>query len=421
MLGGHSNDRTAFLNALEAEMLRDSASIAVVRVDLDRFSRIRTTFGAATARIVRSVILTRLEAIVRQPDHLLRYGEDAFIATITVTDDSPEELENAAMAVMEAVSAPIDVGSGTPIAVGSNVGLAAAAHFNDSDPLRLLTGAELAVQRANGMGSRRAIIFEVTTQSDPTRLPHLYADMLGAIEIGQFQPLFQPVVALDDRRILGAEALVRWMHPEHGLLSPADFMVEAETSGLIRDIDTQMRDLSIAIAAKWPLDITLGINLSAADLDSPLLAADVEGALRRHGFPADRLILEVTETALSQDWPRARRRLEALKAIGVRIAVDDFGTGHMFLDRLSTGLFDILKIDRGLVMPAAIGADRHLALLAAVTTMAHTLDMEVLAEGVETEEQCASIIAAGCNWAQGYLFHRPMDASDFDAAVLTNN
>lgn len=410
MLGGHAADRTAFLNALEAEMQRDPGAVAVVRVDLDRFSRIRQTFGPGVARVVRSVILSRLEGLVVRGDHLLRYSEDAFIACITIPDSSPEALELAAMMVMDTISAPIDSESGPQIAVGSNVGIAAAAHFDDSDPLRLLTGAELAIQRANAMGSRRAIVYEVTTRSDPTRLPQLYADMLGAIEDGQFRPVFQPVVSLPGRRISGAEALVRWMHPEHGTLSPAEFMTEAESSGLIRDIDSRVRALAITVAATWPADLTLAVNLSAADLDSPALPSDVEAALAAEGFPASRLVLEVTETALSQDWPRARRRLEALKSIGVRIAVDDFGTGHMFLDRLSTGLFDILKIDRSLIVPEEGEPARRHALLSAVTSMAHTLDMDVVAEGVETEEQCASVTAAGCNRAQGFLFAHPVDA-----------
>lgn len=416
VLGGHAAERTAFLRTLDAELNRDARAVSVVRIDLDRFSRIRQTFGTPIARLVRAELTRRLETIVGGPDRLLRYGEDAFIVILRGDDPTPESLETAAMGIIDALSAPMDI-EGQQIAVGCNVGLAAAAHFDETEPLRLLTGAELAIQRANAIGSRRAIVYEVAQRDDPTRLPMLFADMLGAIGRGEFTAFMQPVVSLADRRIVGAEALVRWSHPTYGLLQPAEFIPEAETSGLIRQIDAAVREDACRAFAALPtdLDLTVAVNLSAADLDAPSLADHVASTLRAWDLPADRLVLEVTETALSQDWSRSQRRLRALKALGVRLAVDDFGTGHMFLDRLSTGLFDILKVDRSLVALEGEDESRRATLLTAVTSLAHALSMDTVAEGVETHEQLERVTEAGCTRAQGYLFSPPVPAEAFAA------
>ena len=414
MLGGHAAERTAFLRNLDADLNRDARSVAVVRIDLDRFSRIKQTFGTPIARLVRAELVRRLEVIVGGPERILRYGEDAFIAILRVDDPSPETLETAAMGIIDALSAPMAI-EDESIAVGCNVGLAAAAHFDETEPLRLLTGAELAIQRANAIGSRRAIVYEVDEHADPTRLPTLFADMLGAIGRGEFTPHFQPVVSLPDRQVTGAEALVRWVHPSHGLLQPGDFIPEAETSGLVRQIDAVVRDEACRRFAELPdeLDLVVSVNLSAADLDAPSLADDVAAALQRRQLPAGRLVLEVTETALSQDWARSQRRLRALKALGIRLAVDDFGTGHMFLDRLSTGLFDILKVDRSLVVLEGEDLTRRATLLTAVTSLAQALSMDTVAEGIETQEQLERVIDAGCTRAQGYLFSPPVPAEAF--------
>ncbi len=416
MLGGQSSDRSAFLRALDADLRRDANAVVVLRIDLDRFSRIREIFGSAVSRTVRAVLNSRVEHLVGS-GAILRYGEDAFVAVVHVTDTSAEALENLGMSFVETMSAPIEMADAPRIAVGTNVGVSAGARFDEPDALRILTGAELAIQRANAIGSRRVIVYEVTHKGDPTRLPKLFADMLGAIHADQFQPAFQPVVSLPDRRVVGAEALVRWDHPEHGSIPPLEFMHEAERSGLIRDIDSRVREASIRACGTWPDHVGVSINLSPIDLDSERLSGEIEASLAASGLTAGRVVFEVTETALAQDWSRARRRLEALKDIGARLAVDDFGTGHMFLDRLSTGLFDILKIDRSVVAPDTPDAGRGTALLLAVTSMAQTLDMEVVAEGVETDEQLELVTQAGCDRAQGYLFSRPLRPADFSALV----
>lgn len=419
MTGSHAADRTAFLSALDADLARDPSSTVVVRLDLDRFSRIRETFGATVSRAVRTVLTGRLEEVCGPRGRILTYGEDAFVALVPVTDPSAEGLEELGMRLIQRISAPVDVPGEPPIAVGSNVGISAAASFDQADALRLLTGAELAIQQANALGSRRSMIYQVATTDDPTRLPHLYADMLGAIERGEFQPYFQPVVSLPSATIAGAEALIRWVHPRHDVIQPAEFIPEAEKSGLVRDLDALLWERACAVMRDLPFGggLSLSVNLSPADLDFPELITTVERILGASGLPAERLILEVTETALSQDWSRARRRLAALRGMGVRIAVDDFGAGHMYLDRLGTGLFDILKIDRSIVAPAGEPETHQAALLTAVTSLAQRLGMSVVAEGLETPDQLARVTAAGCDYGQGYLFGHPMPARAYAELV----
>jgi EAL domain-containing protein (putative c-di-GMP-specific phosphodiesterase class I)/GGDEF domain-containing protein len=416
MTNGHVADRSAFLSALDADLARDPNAVAVVRVDLDRFSRIREVFGATVSRAVRNEIVTRLDAFVAPQGHVLSYGSDSFVAILRVEDTTSEALEDIGMRIVRELSRPVALDGQPDIAVGCNAGIAASPHFPEPDALRMLAGAELAIQQANAIGSRRVIVYRVASMDDPTRLPQLYADMLGAIARAEFEPFFQPVVAIPSRRLVGAEALVRWRHPVHGLIPPAEFIPEAERSGLVRDIDAQIWRSACETAASLtgPGAEHLSVNVSAVDLDFPDLVDVVAGVLASTGLTPHRLVFEVTETALSQDWGRSRRRLEGLRALGVRIAVDDFGSGHMFLDRLGTGLFDILKIDRSLVIEA--GSAHGASLMAGVVSLAHSLDMQVIAEGVETEEQAEQVMATGCEYAQGFLFGRPMTAVEFVAA-----
>jgi EAL domain-containing protein (putative c-di-GMP-specific phosphodiesterase class I) len=236
--------------------------------------------------------------------------------------------------------------------------------------------------------------------------------MLDAIDDHQFHPVFQPVMDAVDRRVVGVEALVRWHHPTHGVLGPGEFMAEAELSGLIRRIDHQVRAESFRVMGGLDVPLHFSVNLSAADLDVPGLADGVAADLAAAGVDPSRLILEVTETALAQDWPRAQRRLGSLRELGARIAIDDFGAGHLYLDRVASGLFDILKIDRSVLAASTDPDPRTRALLGAVTTLATELEMETVAEGVETDGQLVDAAAAGCDYVQGFLFARPMPAEE---------
>ena len=231
-------------------------------------------------------------------------------------------------------------------------------------------------------------------------------------------PFYQPVIDLRTDLISGCEVLIRWQHPQFGLLLPGDFIGEAERSGLIRDIDGQTWSQAWTYLSGLHVSgrFDLGVNLSVADLDFPDLPEKVRRLVHEIGVDPARLVFEVTETAMSQDWQRARARLAALRELGCRIAIDDFGSGHMFLDRLNSGLFDFLKLDRSLVAGSATEAG--IDLLKGVVSLGHSLGMSILAEGVETEEQLTVVRAMGCDLAQGYLLGRPAEGTDFIRTYL---
>lgn len=403
-----SVDRDSFLMAIERGLVDNPASLAVLRVDLDRFHRIREVFGPGVARIVMTRIVSRLQAFVGSPRRLLLYGPESFVCLAEVRSPESECLERLAQDVIAAVSEPVIMDDGTSIAVGSTVGVASGDDFRDGEPLRIVAAAELAVQRANALGSRRAHVYRVAAALDPTRFPRLFADMLEAVEQGQFIPYFQPVVRLPDLVVGGYEAVARWDHPVHGILMPADFIGEAEASGLIRGLDECVRDLAMRAASGWTdSSWVVSINVSAADLDSPKVTDHVRSCLEASALDPSRLILEVTETTMAQDWTTAKARLLELKALGLGLAVDDFGTGHMFLDRLTAGVFDVVKIDRSLVVHTTEDITQAQALLTGVTSLAHDLGMIVVAEGIETRAHLEAVIAAGCDRAQGYYFGEP--------------
>jgi diguanylate cyclase (GGDEF)-like protein len=413
VLAGQGVDATAFLRVLDAELARDWSTVAVVRVELDRFYRIRQTWGPQVARSVRAALVSRVQAWVGGSDLILPYGEDALVAVARVADASTAALEALAMRIVDAVSAPIPLPEQPPIAVGCNVGIAAAVAVEGDGALGLLAAADLAVLRATLVGSRRAEVHVAESRADASRLPGLFVDMLGALAEQRFEPLYQAVVSIPDRRIRSAEALVRWQHPRYGTVAPRDFLAEADRSGLIRQIDALVRAAACTACASWTGDrgVAVSVNMAAADFDQPDLAADVIGALRSAGLPGPRLVVEVTEAVLDRNWQRARTRLTELKDAGVRIAVDDLGAGPTYLDRLGSGLVDIVKLDRRLLEPASTGGAGPL--LTAVAAGARELGLEVVAKGVETHEQLDAATAAGCTGAQGYLLAAPLATAEF--------
>ncbi len=419
----HATERAAFLAALDSELEADPDAIVVIRIDLDRFWRIRETFGADTADAVHRDVVDRIRELIPSDSAFLEYAEDAFAGLLRVPNANPDELQDLAMRVVRSISAPIMVVNRPPIAVGSNVGLAAAAHFPRADAMRLLAGAEVALDRVNVLGSRRAAVFRPHADENPTLISRGFEDMLNAIGADQFQPWFQPVVSLPDRRIVGSEVLVRWMHPTYGPMAPADFRAEAESSGLIREIDAAVWTRASEVLAELPKDLQLSVSLntSPADLAFPDLITTVSDCVERLRLDPRRIVFEVSESTLSHNPHRTRRQLQAMKGLGVRIAIDGFGSGPMALDQLHTGLFDVLKLDRSLVAPDGRDAGYPDEFLSGVVTVAHSFGMKVVASGIETQAQLQRAQDAGCDRAQGYLFSHVHPAADFVELARTTS
>jgi EAL domain-containing protein (putative c-di-GMP-specific phosphodiesterase class I) len=246
-----------------------------------------------------------------------------------------------------------------------------------------------------------------------------------ALETDQFSAHYQPIVDLETRRITGCEALVRWEHPRRGLLSPAIFVPLAEESGLIGQLGEWMLERACRDLAEWRAelpgvadDLTISVNLSAQEVHAERLVPAVTDILRRTGLPADRLVLEVTESNLLSDTDVIQDRMQKLRSLGARLAIDDFGTGYSSLGYIQRFAFDVLKIDRSFVE----GLDRttNRQIVTAVLDLARELGVRVVAEGIEQPEQEATLVELGCQYAQGYLYSRPVPALEFRKLLVAD-
>jgi EAL domain-containing protein (putative c-di-GMP-specific phosphodiesterase class I)/GGDEF domain-containing protein len=415
--------RIAFLHALDARLESDADRVVVVRVDLDRFPRIARTFGEAVADQVWTELAARARTFVATDEELLESKHDGSMTGIlSVEDVSPDSIERLGMAMIASETGPIILPGQPPISVGCNVGMSSAARLVHPDPFRLIGTAEAAVQQANAFGSRRAVVYRVARVDDPNRPVHVYADMLPGIHEGRFRPCFQPIVTLPDRRVVALEGLLRWDHPVLGAVAPGDFLPEAEESGLIRDIDVRGWDAAARVVADLDdPDLLLHLNVAAADFEIPDLVDVVGQSVSRSGLDPRRLVFDVAETAMALDWSRARRQLVGLKSLGASLAVDNFGgEGDMLLDRLGTGLFTWLKIDRGLLFPSR-PTSRSDALVDGLVAMAHGMGMRVVGEGIESEAQLLRAIEAGCDYGQGFLFSVVLREDELAGALRDSN
>jgi EAL domain-containing protein (putative c-di-GMP-specific phosphodiesterase class I) len=289
------------------------------------------------------------------------------------------------------------------------------------EPEQLIRDADEAMYEAKETGRDCHRVFD-SAQRILTGASLLLAELGRAIEDEELFLLYQPLFSLEDQSLIGVEALVRWRHPERGIVLPDDFIPFAEQHGLIGKIDSFVldeacRQLSEWVARDgWPSGFTMAVNVSGAELSDPGFAAHVAEVIRRHGVPAERLCLEMTETAFVGEWGDLQETLSALSNLGVRLALDDFGTGYSSLAHLQRLKVDILKIDRSFV--AQIGrSPRDREIVAAVMAMSHTLGTTVIGEGIETSQQLDTLAGLACDQGQGFLFARPLSPEAVVALV----
>jgi diguanylate cyclase (GGDEF)-like protein/PAS domain S-box-containing protein len=411
--------RTLFHRRAEQAVARighSSRGIAILCADLDRFGRINESLGHLAGDEVLAEVARRLRAAVPAPDTVARGGGDEFLVLV---EDVPDA--ETAMATAERILAELrrpllldDIEFTCPASIG-------VVHRGPSGAgIETLEGdAALAMATAKARGRDRAQLFTDQLRASMPRLS-LERELQQAVTQEQFVVRFQPEIELATNRVVGVEALVRWDHPERGLLPPADFVGAAEESGAIVDIGRQVLAESCARLAEWSAHtdhpLTVAVNLSARQLADPGLVEFTRATLERHGIAPSRLVLEMTESTLVDDAERASDVFRALRDLGVSVAIDDFGTGYSSLLYLKRFPADVLKIDRSFV--DGLGTDAgDSAIVAAVIRLAHRLDLTVIAEGVETAEQLAHLKRLGCEQAQGYLWSRPMAADEL-AALL---
>ena len=305
------------------------------------------------------------------------------------------------------------------VVVTASIGIVYAAH--DRNTQDLLRDADVAMYMAKGAGKNRLVVFQPSMQERVATRLRLENDLRTAVAEQQFELHYQPLVNLDTGRIVGVEALLRWRHPERGLLLPAEFVSVAEDTGLIVPIGRWILETACAQAARWrPADpaqlLSVGVNLSPRQLHDAELVQAAADALARAGLPPAALTFEITENLLLIESSLAEQRLAQLRALGIRVAVDDFGTGYSSLAYLRRFPVDVLKIDRSFVAPLAEGP-RPAALVRSIVDLARALDMDTIAEGVENAEQAATLNSLGCHVAQGNYFAEPQPADVIERLI----
>ena len=393
----------------------ETSGIALLCLDLDNFKIINDTHGHATGDGVLVAVGERLRGCIRDIDIAARLGGDEF-AVILMTEDGAEA-GNIAARIIERMARPFHF-EGQLVQLGISVGITMAP-VDHKDPSRLMKNADLALYRAKaeGRGVWRFYDPEMDQRLQSRRA--LQSALQLAILRNEFRLEFQPIVDLVDCRVIGAEALLRWQHPERGLLQPNDFIVLAEESGLIGQIGAWVLHHACEIAASWPAHISIAINLSPLQFRDAGLANMISDALINYGLPPNRLELEITETTMLETSSQTVEALWRLHDLGVRIALDDFGTGYSSLSYLRRFPFDKIKIDRSFIHDLGYEKDDS-SIILAIIGLAERMNMVVTAEGVETADQAALLTSYGCAQAQGYLFHRPLPAARFEEVIATN-
>ena len=397
-----------------AQARRHKTALAMLCLDLDRFKQVNDTLGHPLGDALLRAVAGRLRDCLRSCDMVTRLGGDEF-AIVQAPLDRADDAGTLAQRIIETLSKPYDL-HGHQVVVGASIGIALAP-TDTTDTGHLLKMADMALYRAkaDGRGVFRMFEQEMDTKLQARRMLEL--DLRRAVEMQEFELHYQPLVDLSSGQVNALEALVRWRHPEQGLVSPDNFIPLAEETGLIGPIGAWVLHQACADAAKWPTDVRVAVNVSAAQFKGPGLIAAVFDALAASALSPERLELEITETALLADADATLAVLRELRAKGVRIVMDDFGTGYSSLGYLRSFPFDKIKIDRCFIKDIETNVDCK-AIVRAVTGLGSNLGIVTTAEGVETAAQLDQLRAEGCDQIQGYLFSRPVPARDV-AALLS--
>ncbi|HEY5024772.1 MAG TPA: EAL domain-containing protein [Acidimicrobiales bacterium] len=390
------------------------ASIAVLVLDLDRFKAINDGLGHEVGDEVLVAVAGRLEAADGSAEVIARLGGDEFLVLFD-TDDAESDAVAYAERVLHALSSPIKAGDGE-VFITASIGVACTtARLHEATPL--LSNADAAMYQAKRRGGGTVEVFGEVMRMRVLDRMHTEHSLHRALERRELRLFYQPVVDIHGSTAVGVEALLRWEHPEQGLVAPSKFIPVAEESGLIIPIGAWVLHEACRQLCMWRADRFGGpggameVNLSARQIDHPEIITTVQEILDDTGLPPANLTLEITESALMHDTASALRVLQALKDLGVTLAIDDFGTGYSSLSHLQRFPLDILKIDKSFV--DELGVDQGgTEIVAAVVKLAHALGLQVIAEGVETERQLDALLRLDCDFAQGYLFSRPVPAHE---------
>ncbi len=420
-------NRALFREHLQHALARyrhtDARPHAVLLVDLDGFKAINDSLGHSAGDEVLSEFAGRLRAMIRPGDTASRLGGDEF--AVLLENSSLQEAAVFACSLLDSVRGPV-VLDGTVALKGQEVFLTGSVGVALTEPGQdageLLRNADVAMYAAKAAGRDRYEVFRSEMQVAALKSLDLQTSLRRAIENEELVVHYQPIVALDTGEMTGVEALVRWNHPERGLVPPAEFIPVAEQSGLIKPMGTWVLEQACRQVRDWQQrflhrkGLHVSVNASAVQVEDPRFLDEVVGCLQRSGLAPEDLILEITESLFMEDFAVIVDKLERLKNLGVQFAMDDFGTGFSSLAYLRSLPIDLLKIDKAFI-DGVTGSPDQSALVRAVIQLAHTFDLKTVAEGVEREDQCRALQMLGSDFGQGYLFSRPLDAPSLEVLL----
>lgn len=397
---------------VEIMMARDpNSKLALFWLDLDRFKEVNDTLGHPVGDRVLAEVARRLKETAHADAIVARFGGDEFIVALELA--SRADSERLAGRILEEINRPFRI-DGERLELGCSMGVALLPD-DGQDIDTLMQGADVALYHAKINGKKQVRFFDPAMNRDLVRKKEIEAELRAALQRDELSIFFQPIVDLETGHIRTFEALVRWFHPEKGELRPDEFIPVAEETGVIITLGNWITAQAAKAAAQWPEDVTLAVNLSPVQIRAPGAALGILTALRDAKLDPRRLELEVTESLFLDDNQHTARFIEDLSAEGVRFALDDFGTGYSSLGYINKFPFKKIKVDRSFVSGPNVGVKSD-AIIRAVAEMASTLEMEIVAEGLETIEQVHAVRRAGCTLGQGYYFSRAVP--DYLAAML---
>lgn len=389
---------------------------ALLHIDLDKFRTVIEGMGVPAGDYVLQTVAERLGSAVKRSDVLARLSADIF--AVVLHDLAGEEnVDRVVGRILYVLRKPYLV-DGSPVALTASLGITLYPHDGGDVPT-LLRQAELAAAQAKSEGGNQPVYFDKQLAEIAEQRRHLENDLRHALREQQFVLFYQPIVDLAARRLSGAEALIRWRHPERGMVPPDKFIPIVEQTNMINELGLWVLDTACRQLAEWQQagqTWYLSINVSGKQIPRGLPPEAVANAIRRHDIRADRLVLEITEGVLLDNVAEAQAWLRAMQQIGVSLYLDDFGTGYSSLSYLKRFPLDTLKIDRSFILDIQQGPSER-SLVEAIVAMARSLGLSVVAEGVETAEHARLLTEIGCHYAQGYHFSRPVPASDFPLAA----
>jgi diguanylate cyclase (GGDEF)-like protein len=412
-------NRTLFADRLEHALTRAGGTgrpVGVLFCDLDGFKTVNDSLGHAAGDELLVEVAARLQRALGPADTVARLGGDEFAVLIDELDE-PEVAARAGQRILEALEPPFELGA-REIFVSASIGIAT----GTADAGSMLRNADLAMYRAKSDGKGRYALFEPRLHTAIVERLELEVDLKRAIERGELELVYQPIFSLRSGAIAGLEALVRWHHPTRGLVHPDAFIPLAEESGQIRRLGAWVLREACSQASLWRArypampGLQVGVNISGAQLSEGDLVGEVKAALDAASLEPGALTLELTETVLMHDVDEASSALHELKAVGIELAIDDFGRGYSSLTYLQRFPLDNLKIDRAFI--TAAGQRENIKLLRAIIDLAEIFDLRPIAEGIEHREELERLLSLGCELGQGHLFSEPLTAKDADALLL---